>query len=344
MKFASDNTSGVCPEVLAAIAAESARYGPAYGDDRRSSELVDTLSEVFERPVGVYPVATGTAANSLSLTALNPPWGGVICHQEAHIAVDELAAPSAIGGGLTLLPLAGDHGKLTPEVVDDAFVRRENGVHTVPITGLSITQVTETGTCYGVDELVALAEVATRRGLRIHMDGARFANAVVATGASPAELTWRHGVDLLSFGATKGGALAAEAIVSFDPSLDELIQRHRKRFGHLLSKQRLAAAQILGWVTDGVWLRHAAHANRLAARLGAGLDAAGMALSGPVEANMAFVRMTDDQAAALRSAGASFYTQVVDPGLAEARFVTSWSSSESEVDDLIRSAGQIIAA
>jgi threonine aldolase len=338
--FASDNNSGVCPEVMAALAQEAGRFGPAYGDDEPSARLTATLAELFEHDVQVLPVATGTAANSLCLAATNPVWGGVVCHALAHIQVDECAAPTVIGGGLTLHPVEADHGRLTPEAVEGFLgSRRDSGVHTVPITGLSLTQVTEAGTRYSADEVAALAEVAHAHDMVVHLDGARFANAVAAGTDSPAELTWRAGVDVMSLGATKGGALGAEAVVVFTDCLRDDPARLRKRVGHLLSKQRLASAQFEGWLAGGAWLRHARHANALAERLGQGLARLGVPLAHPVQANMAFALLGASQHERAVAAGMHYYVEDGGGGRVEARLVTSWSSTQADVDALLDAVG-----
>lgn len=340
MNFASDNNSGVCTEVMAALTEEAERFDAAYGLDHASARLEATMSDMFERPVGVFPVATGTAANSVGLAATNPPWGGVICHAAAHIQVDECGAPTVIGSGLTLDPVDGEHGRLTPQAITTHLAtRRDSGVHTVPITSLSITNSTEAGTRYGASEVAALCELAHGLGLRVHLDGARFANAVAGAGASPSELTWKAGVDIMSFGATKGGAMGAEAIVVFADDLreeaSEAIERLRKRVGHLLSKQRFAAAQFNAWLADGVWLGHADHANDLARRLGEGLVDAGIDLAHPVETNMVFALFDQSADAAVRAVGAQYYTEDNPDGRLEARLVTSWSSRLADVEALI---------
>jgi threonine aldolase len=340
VRFASDNTSGACPEVLHAVAVEAGRVDAAYGWDHASADLTAALAEVFEHDVDVYPVATGTAANSLALAATNPPWGGVLCHRFAHVAVDELSAPTVIGGGLTLIPLDGDHGRVPPAGVRSAFDRVDHGVHTVPITGLSLTQSTEAGTRYRAEDLRALCDVARQHGLTVHMDGARFANAVAATGASPAELTWRAGVQVLSLGATKNGALGAEAVVVFDRDAVDSLDRHQKRHGHLLSKQRFVAAQFLGWLGDDAWLRHADHANAMAERLGRGLGEAGFTPTHPVETNMVFVELDERVEAAWRAGGAEFYSLPTGGSRREARLVTSWSTTVDEVDRLVELAAR----
>lgn len=336
MNFASDNNAGVCPEVLDALAAESGRTAAAYGNDPTSDALTARLAEVFEHEVAVYPLATGTAANAVALASMNPPWGGVVCETEAHIAVDELAAPTVLGGGVTLMPLGGEDGRLDPATVRAHLALQVDDVHWVPPTTLSLTNSTEAGTVYRPADVTALAEVARDAGLGVHVDGARFANAVASTGASPAALTWQAGVDVLCLGATKGGALAAEAVVVFRPDAVVAPERHRKRTGHLLSKQRLVAAQFLGWLDDDAWLRHAAHANSLAARLGDGLRAAGHPPVHPVETNMVFVHLPHATARRWWAAGASFYVlPTPDPEVGLARFVTAWSTTDDDVDALL---------
>ncbi len=348
LSFASDNTAGVCPEVLGALTVEAERTGAAYGWDEASARLESLLAEVFEHPVLTLPVATGTAANALALAATNPVWGGVLCHRDAHILVDECAAPTALGGGLSLLGVPGPHGRLTVEGIEGFLAeRRDSGVHTVPVTGLSLTQSTEAGTRYRPDDLAALAELARRHSLHLHMDGARFANAVAAAGATPAELSWKSGVEVLSLGATKGGCLGAEAIVVFPDDLRSRgaeLERLRKRSGHLLSKQRFVSAQLEAWLGDGVWLRHADHANALASQLGHGLASRGIEVVHPVEANMVFALLDPVQHQAARSAGAEYYTERPRDGRrhedrVEARLVTSWSSTMAEVDRLLEAVG-----
>jgi threonine aldolase len=334
VEFASDNTAGVCPEVLDALIAESSRPGPAYGDDPTSIRLRAMLAEVFEHEVAVYPVSTGTAANSLALAATNPPWGGVLCHDEAHVVVDELAAPTVLSGGVTLHRLPGEHGRIDPAALDGVAVRADHGVHTVPFTALSLTQSTEAGTRYTAEVTAELAGAAHDAGMVVHMDGARFANAVAATGASPAELSWRAGVDVLCLGATKGGALAAEAVVVFDPARAPHLDRHRKRTGHLLSKQRLVSAQLVGWLRDDAWLRHADHANAMAARLAEVMTGRRLPLLHPVETNMVFLDLTADEESLLRATGAAYYPRPLPSGRVEARLVTSWSTTVSDIDRL----------
>ncbi|MCO5318566.1 MAG: beta-eliminating lyase-related protein [Microthrixaceae bacterium] len=339
LHFASDNNAGVAPPVLDAVVAEAARTDAAYGWDSTSQRMEEALADVFERPVEVFCVPTGTAANALCLAATNPVWGGVVCHERAHIVVDECAAPTALGGGLTLLPVPAEHGRLEAGAVA-AFLdaRHDTGVHSVPATSISITQATEAGTRYAPDDIAALADLAHGRGMALHMDGARFANAVAAAGSTPAELSWRSGVDIMSLGATKGGALAAEAIVAFDESRREPLERLRKRSGHLLSKQRFAAAQFNAWFESGRWLGLADHANQQAQRLAEGLTAIGVPLAHPVEANIVFADLEPAAIDNARAAGAQFYMDdpVANPdGTRRIRLVTSWSTEPDDVDALL---------
>ncbi|MGI9577839.1 MAG: threonine aldolase family protein, partial [Microthrixaceae bacterium] len=304
------------------------------------ARLEEAMAEVFERPVGVHPVPTGTAANALALAAANPVWGTVLCHDLAHIAADECSAPTVLGGGLTLTPLPAEHGRLVPATIEDHITnRRDNGVHTAAVTGLSITQATEFGTRYSTAEVKALCSSAHARGLSVHCDGARFANAVASSGATPAELTWRAGIDLLSFGATKGGAMAAEAVIVFTDGLRDDIERLRKRSGHLLSKQRFVSAQFNGWLEGGNWLARADHANECAQRLARGLSELGIEILHPVEANMVYPLLSPGAHAAAQAAGASYYVESPPPhdeGM-PIRLVTSWSTNPADVDQFLES-------
>jgi threonine aldolase len=345
VNFASDNNAGVIPEVIAAISSEAEHFDAAYGWDAASQRMNESFAEIFERAVDVYCVPTGTAANALGLAALNPMWGAVICHEHAHIVTDECAAPTVIGNGLTLLGLPGEHGKLTPAgIAAHLAARRDTGVHSVPATGISLTQATEAGTRYGPDEVGALSEFAHDRDMTVHMDGARFANAVAGAGSTPAELTWRAGVDAMSFGATKGGALAAEAVVVFSERTRDDIERLRKRTGHLLSKQRFAAAQFVAWLADDTWLRLADHANQLAVRLADGLTRAGIRISHPVEANITHAWFGPATMAAAGAVGAEFYQDspvTASDGTLEVRLVTSWSTTPEDVDTLVAAVSSV---
>src|SRR5690348_4964185 len=270
MNFSSDNVTGVAPEIMAALAAANAAAAAAYGADAATEGLARRFSEVFEREVAVFPVATGTAANALALATLTPPWGVVYGHRDAHFQVDECGAPEFYTGGAKLRMIEGDHGKITAGHLEAAIMGRGVVHHAQPAT-VSLTQSTEAGTVYQAGEIEAIAAVCRRHGLALHVDGSRFANAVAAVNRSPADLTWRAGVGALSFGATKNGAMAAEAVVFFDPKQAQEFAFRRKRGGHLFSKMRFLSAQLEAYLAGDLWLRNAGHANRMAARLAEGL-------------------------------------------------------------------------
>ncbi|MBV9571029.1 MAG: low specificity L-threonine aldolase [Alphaproteobacteria bacterium] len=308
MNFLSDNAYGAAPEILAAIAKANDGAAPPYGDDEITSRLTRRFCEVFEREVVVFPVVTGTAANALALAALVPPYGAIFCHEENHIAVDECSAPEFFSGGARLVPLNGVHGKITPETIERALPLFQRGVHSPVPSAISITQATERGTVYKRDEIAALSELARRHRMTIHMDGARFANALAHLGCTPAELTWKVGVDALSFGATKNGALCAEAVILFDPSRAQDLEYRRKRGGHLISKMRFISAQLEAYLLDDRWLNLAHAANANAQTLAISLSGvADMQLAEPVEANEVFVCMPVALAAKLKTCGATFY-------------------------------------
>jgi threonine aldolase len=324
MRFFSDNAAAACPEALAALA-EANRLDTAYDGDEWSKRLNSAFSALFEREVEALWVSTGTAANSLALAALCPPHRSIVCHRDAHIQTDECGAPEFYTGGAKLLLGEGEGAKLTPEGLEAVLATIRRDVHQVQPAALSITNASEYGCVYSPAETSALGDLARKRGLRFHLDGARFANAVASQSCAPADLSWRAGVDALSFGFTKNGALAAEALILFDPALSEATHYRRKRAGHLLSKGRYLAAQILAMVEDGLWLRNARAANEAAARLAAA--AGGDRLLLPVQANEMFIRVSPEEAAALRAQGFDFY----DWGPGEARLVTSWDSDPADV-------------
>ena len=327
MRFFSDNAAPACPEAMAAIAAAN-RLDTAYDGDAWSARLDAAFSNLFETEVAALWVATGTAANALALAALCPAHGSILCHRDAHIQNDECGAPEFYTAGAKLLLADGVGAKLTPETVEAALALVRDDVHQTQPHVLSITNATEYGLVYTAGEVAALGALARRRGLAFHMDGARFANAVASTGASPAELSWKAGVDALSFGFTKNGGMSADLLVFFKPELKAATLYRRKRAGHLLSKGRFLAAQILAMIEDDVWLRNARAANAAARRLA---DAAGPErLILPVEANELFVRVTPAEAQRLRDQGFDFY----DWGPGEARLVTSWDSDPDAVDAL----------
>jgi len=326
MRFFSDNAAAAHPAVLDALRAANS-LDTAYDGDAWSKRLDGAFSNLFGTQVRALWVSTGTAANCLALAALCPPYGGVICHREAHINVDECGAPEFFTHGAKLLLADGDGAKLTPEAVDAVAGGIRDDVHQVQPRALSITNATEYGLVYAPGEVAALAEVAKRRGLGFHMDGARFANAVAHLGCAPGDVTWRAGVDALSFGFVKNGGLAAEALIFFRPELAAETLYRRKRSGHLFSKGRYLAAQLLAMLEDGLWLDNARAANQGAALLA---QAAGDRLVHPVQANEVFLRVRPEEAAALRALGFDFY----DWGVGEARLVVSWDQGEAAIRPL----------
>jgi threonine aldolase len=331
LRFYSDNTATAAPEILAAIAAANEGHTIAYGDDPWTQRLDEVLGNFFGTPVRAFAVTTGTAANSLSLATLSPPWGAIYAHEEAHIGADECGAPQFFTGGAQLVSLLGEHGKLTCRALQAAVDKHPANVHTVQPAVVSLTQATELGTAYRPAEIAAISKLAHERGLTVQMDGARFANAVAFLDCHPGDVTWRAGVDVLSFGATKNGALAAEAVVFFNRERVRDFEFRRKRAGHLISKSRFIAAQLLAYVETGVWQRNARRANEFAQRIG---RAAGATLMHPVEANEVFVHLGEEHKARLRTAGFGFY----DWGPArsgEARFVASWDQREQDVNALV---------
>jgi threonine aldolase len=335
--FRSDNTHGASPEILAALASASGGNVTSYGDDPLTERLRVRCNELFEREVDVVPVATGTAGNALAVASLTPPWGAVFCHEDAHIHRDEMGAPEFFSGGAKLVPIAGARGKLTVESLSRAIDQIGREGRTARPSCVSITQTTEAGTVYSVDELRALCDVAKTNGCRVHMDGARFANAVASTGASPGELTWRLGVDVLVFGATKNGALAAELLVVFDRSLTAELVTRWQRGGHRLSKMRFLSAQFDAYLANDLWLRNARHANAMAARLAKNLNAEILQpeILQPVQANIVFARFTPEQVRALSGRGFLFYDWPLF-GEGAVRLVTGFNTTEEDVDAFTR--------
>ena len=336
MNFASDNTAPASPEILAAIVAASEGAVPSYGADPITARLRARMDAVFERPVLTYPVATGTAANALALATIVRPFGAVLCAEEAHIATDECGAPEFYMGGAKLITLPSADGQITPAQIDAAMARAiDGGVHHVLPEAVSITQATEWGTVYAPDQVAALSASCRRHGLTLHMDGARFGNALAHMGGSAAAMTWQAGVDVLSFGATKNGAIAAEAVVFFDEAVAAGFERRRKRAGQLWSKMRFLSAQLDAYLADDLWLRNAAHANRMAQALaGVLLRMPGVRLVQAVQANEVFAAMPDALITALQDGGAHFYRWIAVPGVAlpVVRFVTAFSTAQEEID------------
>jgi threonine aldolase len=336
MNFRSDNTASAAAEIIAAITSVNEKPAAPYGEDVWSRKLDDAFSAVFDHDVRVFTVATGTAANAIALASAVPPWGGVICHREAHIERDECGAPEFYSDGAKLVLVEGAAAKVTPDAVEQAVRRSGRDVHSTKLSALSISQTTERGAVYQPAEVAALGAAARAAGLAFHMDGSRFANAVAALGCRPAELTWKAGVDLLSFGATKNGALGADAIVCFEARYAEEIERRRKRGGHLYSKNRYVAAQLLAYLEDDLWLRLAARANGLAQKLGA---AASELVSVRVESNQVFIKPGEAALAKLRASGADFLDWGGE-GSGEARLVVSWNQSEGDVEAM----GELLAS
>jgi threonine aldolase len=326
MRFFSDNAAPAHPKVLEAIAAAN-RIDTAYDGDEWSRRLDASFSELFGTEVRALWVATGTAANSLALAALCPPYRAILCHKDAHIEVDEAGAPGFFTGGAKLVLLDGEGAKVTPAAVEQACDGIRNDVHQVQPAAISITNATEYGLVYRAAEVAALGDVAKARGLGFHMDGARLANAIATTGDSLADVTWRAGVDALSFGFVKNGGLNAECLILFRTGLADEIAVRRKRAGHLQSKGRYLAAQILAMLDGDLWLDNARAANAAARALAA---AAPQRLVYPVEANEIFLNVTPEEAAKLRGLGFDFY----DWGPGEIRLVTSWNQQGDALDRL----------
>lgn len=342
MFFASDNTSGACPEVLQAVLRANDGYARGYGADEIMSRVTRQLRDIFEAPEAiVHLVATGTAANSLALATLSQPWQGIFCHRHAHIAEDECGAPEFFTNGAKLILVEGDHGRMSPETLEAALAgAQQGGVHGVQRGPVSITNVTEAGTVYTPSEIASLTARAKFYGLSTHLDGARFANALIATGSTAAEMTWKAGIDAVSFGGTKNGCLGVEAVIFFDPAKDWEFQLRRKRGGHLFSKNRFLAAQLEGYLEEGAWLRHAAHANAMGKRLADGLAMKdGMIQRHPVQANMMFPEWPEGTHERLENAGAVYYRFPAPVGREAARLVTSWSTTAEDVDAFLSAWG-----
>lgn len=331
--FTSDNVTGACPEVMDALVASNSGAAASYGNDAISSNLQARLSEIFETEVVVFPTVTGTASNALALAAMTPSYGKIYCNQLAHINNDECGAPELFTGGAKLIPMQGDNGKITARSLASTICGRGD-VHSAQPSTVSITQATEAGTIYCTDEIAAIAETGHERGLKVHMDGARFTNALVALNVSPAEMTWKSGIDVLSFGGTKNGCLAAEAIVFFDPEMVKGFPYLHKRSGQLLSKMRFISVQLQAYLQDDVWLRNARRANAMAAQLSEGLAAlSGIDLAYPTQANEVFVRLPNSVIKGLQREGISVNEDELDGSAA--RFVAAWDTQPDDVDNLL---------
>ena len=342
MFFASDNWAGAHPAIARSLMEAAEGVAPAYGTSDLDKHVEKTFCEIFERDVAVFFVGTGTAANSLALAGVNRPGGQVFCHREAHVTMDECNAPEFFATGSKLVPIDGPAGKLPPAALAEAIGRfPPDFVHGGQPMAVTITQATEAGTAYTLDEIAAVSQVAKKAGLPLHMDGARFANALVHLGATPADMTWKRGVDILSFGGTKNGCWCAEALVLFDPSKARQMQYLRKRSAQLFSKSRFISAQFDAYFKDGLWLDLARKSNAMAQRLADGFAATGKArLAWPTGSNELFAILRKDLAKAVREKGAAFYDWHAGPELAKTmnedeilvRLVTSFATGEAEVD------------
>ena len=333
LSFRSDNVATVAPEIMRALEAANRGLAAAYGDDEYSAVLNGKFSELFETEVTVFPVSTGTAANALSLATCARPYGAVYCHEEAHIHTAEGGATEAFSGGAKLIALSGAHGKLESATLAAALGRADRGVRNrSQPDAVSVAQASESGTVYSLDEIVAIGGIAREAGIRFHMDGARFANALVKLGCSASEMSWRSGVDILSFGATKNGAMGTDAIVVFDKELVEPLSYRLRRAGQTWSKMRFAAVQLMAYIENGLFLRLASRANELASKLARELAAIpGVRLIAPVEANLLFVAMPEATIDALASSGVRFARR--RDGVI--RLVTRFDGSEAEIDQFV---------
>ena len=343
MNFASDNHYGVHPSILESLGEANTGSAPAYGYDNWTKKSEEQLSSVFEKEVRSFLVTTGTVANGLALSTITPPYGAVICHGEAHIHCDECASPEFFTGGAKIIGEHGPAGKITPAMIEKTLKGFIRGEHDPKPAAVSITNATELGTVYSPDEVKAISNLTKPRGMRLHMDGARFANAVAGLGVNPAELTWKSGVDVLSFGATKNGAMMLEAVVFFDTKLADDFAYRRMRGGQLVSKGRYLSAQMLAYLRDGLWLDNARRANALARDLAEGLRQSPVVrIAHPVEANMVYAiipRALNDR---LIAAGVKFHPRMANELVGKisddeivARLVLSFATPEADVDKLL---------
>lgn len=330
-QFASDNYAGICPEAWQAMTEANAAPAPAYGNDVWTFKAADLLRDLFEVKCEVFFAFNGTASNALALASMCQSYHSIVCHERAHIETDECGAPEFFSNGTKLLLVSGDEGKVTPDAVTEVVTRRDD-IHFPKPRVLSLTQATELGTVYSLDELRALSEVARRFDLRMHMDGARFANALATLKLPPKEVTWKVGVDVLCFGGTKNGMAVGEAIVFFDRDLAQQFEYRCKQSGQLASKMRFLSAPWVGMLQNKVWLKNAEHANRCAARLHEALSRIpGVEFVSQRQANSVFVRMNPAVLDGLRGHGWKFYTFI---GAGGARFMCSWSTTDADVDAL----------
>ena len=332
-QFASDNYSGICPEAWAAMAEANTGHEVSYGNDLWTQRAADLIREIFETDCEVFFVFNGTSANSLSLASLCQSYHSILCHELAHVETSECGAPEFFTNGSKILLLSGANGKIDPAEIGIA-VNKRTDIHYPKPRALSVTQATETGTVYSVAEIQTLAETARKFGLRLQMDGARFANAVASLGVAPADITWRAGVDVLCFGGSKNGIALGEAVVFFDRELAKDFDYRCKQGGQLASKMRFLSAPWLGMLKDGAWLRHARHANEMAKRLEAGVQKIpGVKISYPAQSNALFAKIPKSAEEKLRARGWQFYTGVITAE--ESRLMCSWDTTPEDVDAFV---------
>ena len=332
--FHSDNTAGASPAIAEAMLKACSGLELPYGGDSYSVTVEQQLRDIFETDVSVFLVPTGTAANCLSLATMTPPWGAILCHQESHINNDECGAPEFFTHGAKLISVAGDDSKIDPQALAQQAGIKRGDVHSVQASCVSISQATESGSIYSLDHIHAISDVCQAHGMGLHMDGARFANALLSLNCTAAEMTWKAGVKALSFGATKNGTLGVDAIVLFDQSLAQELAYRRKRAGHLSSKMRLFSAQMSAYLDNDLWLQNAQHANAMAARLATGLSAiSGVEMFGASQSNILFCRLPEAYINGLLEQGFGFYHDRWGKGVV--RLVTSFAHTEEQVDSFI---------
>ena len=333
VKFASDNVTGACPEVLDAVLKANDGDSAPYGNDQISIDLQKKFSEIFEKEVIVFPTASGTAANALALSTMTPSFGNIYCHKLSHINTDECGAPEFYTGGGKLVTLNGNKGKITAEELNHTIKGKDIVHHTQP-SSVSITQLCETGEVYQLDEIKKISEIAHKHNLNMHMDGARFANALISLNTTPAKMTWKSGIDILSFGATKNGCMAAEAIIIFKPELVGNITFLMKRAGHLLSKMRFVSAQLEAYISNDVWLRNARQANRMGKKLSEGLNLhPNIKIVYPTEANEVFVKFPNQIIEHLNSEGYEINEEELDGK--SVRLVAAWNTEDKDVEKFL---------
>ena len=331
--FASDNVTPACPEVMEAINQANIGNIESYGHDKWSKVLDNKFSELFEKDVKVFTAVTGTAANSLALSSITPSYGNIYCHKISHINVDECGAPEFFTGGAKLITIDGDDGKFNSDELKKN-IRGSGVVHNTQPASVSITQSCETGVIYKLDEILKINQVAKENGMKIHMDGARFSNAIASLKKSPAEATWKLGIDVLTFGGTKNGCMDAEAIIFFNPSDVNNFQYLQKRSGQLLSKTRFLSSQLDAYITDGLWLRNATHANDMARKLSEKLSKINsFELTYPTESNEIFIKMPKNIQDHLNNEGYSAIPDDMFDG--SVRFVTAWNTNLNDIENLI---------